>query len=411
MTPIDSGGAVGTRSITITGSVIPYGGLGVYSSGNFWSLVSQAGEFFEITGVSGSTYSFKEPIGIQITDIWYAQMNVKSLGQILKIYPTSIKETYGTEYSTGQESQDIEDIGVHLIKILGVSSTASKGKITINGTTLTDGTEFTTTGKALTAAASAIATAINTYIPDVTATVATGGIISKTIKLSGLIKSVTILSPTQTGVLTLFPIKLWSYSTVRPKVYLDSDVGVYKKLSVSGHLLSDDQNTAENYVAALWNCAASGWVQVFHGLDDFKWYAIEKANVSLDCANSIMSKHSTPHRLFVYNWRKFSNGDTIKVNAVTLTSGTTFTPATSNDNTTSLIAAAISAGVSGVTATANGNEILLSGAITQLVSNNYRACKVQEGCPDGSITYKYAINIDLRYAPHKLEVDDAEYTG
>ena len=55
-----------------------------------------------------------------------------------------------------------------------------------------------------------------------------------------------------------------------PTTFFDMDIGVGRTLTVSGHLLSDNRRSAEQYRDALWNIIRQGWVRIVTGrLDDY----------------------------------------------------------------------------------------------------------------------------------------------
>ena len=395
--PVTAGGVKGTRTITVTAASTNFG---AYGSSKFWSMYTENGEILEVTGVSADVITLKNPLKNTTTAVYTRDITVKNMDRLTKIYVDTIEENFAAEFEVQQEKES--DLGIHTIQFDGWSNWANQsltvtpyrwevvGSITINGTTITNGVDFEVRDADWKDGADSIVSAINSDIPDVTAYRE-----ESTIRLGGLIRSADATFTSLFG-------SVYDYYLKFPVTIFSQDLKTSRSLRIKGFILSDEHMTAERYRNALWNLTRLGWVNVYFASDLWKWYVIDKVNVSRDFSSHVKYPRTIPHKINVYNYALgAAHLDSIVVNGTALTAGTNFNAVTSNDVTATNIAAAITTNVANVTATASGNEIILSGTVQRLRSSSNYSWPVSIG--GARRDYKYTVDISLKYGPPKVD--------
>jgi len=388
--------------------------FGAYGSGKHWSLVTNNGQIVEVASVSGSTVTLKQKLRSSPTWVKAREINVLNIDRIAKLYLTGVTEEFDAQINPEKEQKSPSNIGLPMLiwtkaKIWSIDRSYQpifEGGITINGTTLTQGVDFDlTTASGGDEAIVLIVSAINSGIPDVTATQLSGS--HEKIVLTGVVRSVSTDLLEGAGTIGYSIPVLTSNIAGFPQVYLDNDLKVTRTLKLKGYLLTDNRRSALKYRNALWNLSRVGWVRVLQADYDWEWYILNQVNLSKIATSAVNYPRYPAHKFVVYNYVRGAAGTyTLTVNGTTFVAGTGFASTVSNDNTAANIAAVITLLVPGVTATASGNEVLLYGTVTEISSGDDDSWTAIVG--GKQLGYQYALDITLTHAPPTSQKDTTE---
>jgi len=381
--------------------------FGNYSSGLAWSMVTNNGEVVYVQSVGGNyggPIYLTSKLNRPATSVTFRSISIDDIDRVAKVYSNQIVEDFDASITPDTTGLGPDKIGRHLFTWNWTAMFGNViplgwffgGYIKINGTTLTQGVDFDIAGKLPGAFRDEVVSAINSSVPGVTAHKEG----PYNIGLSGYLRFVlnTLYWKISESAVSN---PVYNYNPAGfPPLFISKNLTVKRKLTIRGHLITDNRRRARKYRNALWNLQRVGWVDVYQAGNIWNWYIIRKIDITRNFSSQIESPRELPHKIMVYDYSAGAAlNDWIKVNGTTLTAGTDFNAVTSNEVTATNMAAAITSGIAGVTATATENEIVLSGTVTQLSTTTITPYDWITVVGGKDRSYRYDVIINLDYAP------------